>query len=69
VRSYCNFYRILGTLQNQLVVQTHLKGIKESKRRDKLEKKIKNITPMNSARNLIKNFTKSIQRKISGTLK
>jgi hypothetical protein len=32
VRSHCNVCRIFGDLLNYLVVQTHLKGIKEIKK-------------------------------------
>jgi hypothetical protein len=47
VRSHCNVCRIFGNLLSYLVVQIHLKGIKEieKKRRDKLEG-IMNLTPI-----------------------
>jgi hypothetical protein len=64
VRSHCNFCRILGNLLSYLVVQTHLKSIKELERkRGKI-----NLTPISSARNLNK-LSLRHQKEISGTPK
>jgi hypothetical protein len=64
VRSHCNLCRIFGNLLSYLIVQTHLKSIKEIRRKRGNNKSHSN----DSARNLNK-LSLRHQKEISGTPK
>jgi hypothetical protein len=57
VRSHCNFGRIFENLLSYLVVQTHLKGIKEIEK-TRWIRKINKYHPNIAAKNIVKNIHK-----------
>jgi hypothetical protein len=57
VRSHCNFCRIFGNLLSYLVVQTHLKSIKEIEKKKEI-RKINKYYPNMAVKNIVKNTHK-----------
>jgi hypothetical protein len=57
VRSHCNVCRVFGDLLSYLVVQTHLKGIKEIKKKRGI-RRINKYYPNIAANNIVKNIHK-----------
>jgi hypothetical protein len=57
VRSHCNFCRIFRNLLSYLVVQTHLKSIKEIEKKRGI-RKINEYYPNMAAENIVKNIHK-----------
>jgi hypothetical protein len=53
LRSHCNFFRICGNLLSYLVVQTHLKSIKELEKKREI-RKINKYYPNMVAKNIVK---------------
>jgi hypothetical protein len=55
VKSYCNLCRIFRNLLSYLVVQTHLKSIKEIEKKRGI-RKINEYYPNMAAENIVKNI-------------